>query len=62
MGRINAITSYFLEFKWKVGKYPTAQNVKGNIIPAEDGIFDLPDPKLFKPSIDIFTIHDLSIS
>jgi len=54
MGCVNAISSYFLEFEWKVGKYFTGQDVKGNRI--------LPNPELLKPSIDVFSLHDLFIS
>jgi len=51
---IDAISSYFLEFEWKVGKYFTGQDVKGNRI--------LPTPELLKPSIDVFSLHDFFIS
>ena len=49
-------------FKWEVGKYFIGQDVKGDCIPAKDGIYDLPNSKLFKPSINVFSIHDLFIS
>jgi hypothetical protein len=39
---------------WKIGKYLTGQNIKGNGI--------LPNPELFKTSVDVFSIHDRCIS
>jgi hypothetical protein len=56
---VDAVSAYFLEFKRKFGKYFTGQDVKGDRIPAKDGIYDLPDPAFFKPSIDVFSIHAL---
>jgi hypothetical protein len=54
VGGIDAISSYFLEFEWKVGKHLTGQDVKGNRV--------LPNPELLKPSVDVFSIHDVLIS
>ena len=39
---------------WKIGKYLTGQNIKGNGI--------LPNPELFKTAIYVFPIHDRCIS
>jgi hypothetical protein len=38
----------------KVGKYLTGQNIKGSGV--------LPNPELFKTSVDVFSIHDGFIS
>jgi hypothetical protein len=54
VGSVDAISSYFFEFKREVDKYSTGQDVKGNSI--------LPNSKLFKPSIDIFSFHEGLIS
>jgi len=40
--------------KWKFRKYFIGQNIKGNGI--------LPDPEVFKTSINVFSIHDGFIS
>jgi hypothetical protein len=53
VSRVNTIGSYFLEFKWKVGKYPTGQDVEGYRI--------LPNHELPKPSIDVLSSHGLFI-
>ena len=49
MRSVDAIGSYFFEFKRKIGEYITRQNIKWNGV--------LPDAKLFKASINIFAIH-----
>ena len=54
MGGIDGVSGDLLEFKWKVGKYFTGQDVKGNRV--------LPHPEFLKPSIDVFSIHDVLIS
>jgi len=54
MGSVDTISSYFFEFKREAGKYFTGRDVKGNSL--------LPNSKLFKPSIDIFSFHYWFIS
>ena len=54
MGSVDAISSYFLELEWKVCKYFTSQDIKGNCV--------FPNPELFEPSIDVFSIDGLFIS
>jgi len=51
LGYINGSSSHFFKLEWKAGYYFTGQDVKADCI--------LPYSKPFKPSIDIFTIHDL---
>ena len=54
VGSIDTIGSHLFELEWKVSKYLTGQDVKSDRI--------LPNSKLFKPSIDIFSFHDGFIS
>jgi len=51
VGSVDTISSYLFEFKWEVGKYFIGQDIKGDRI--------LPNSKLFKPFVNVFSIHDL---
>jgi len=46
---VDAIGSYFFEFKRKIGEYFTRQNIKRNSV--------LPYAMFLEASIDVFTIH-----
>jgi len=50
MSSIDAVGSNFLELEWKFRKYFIGQNVQSNRV--------LPNPELFKSSVDVFSIHD----
>jgi len=54
MSSIDAVGSNFLELEWKFRKYFIGQNVQSNRV--------LPNPELFKSSVDVFSIHDWFIS
>jgi hypothetical protein len=54
VGSIDSIGSHLFELEWKVSKYLTGQDAKRDRI--------LPNSKLFKSSIEIFSFHDWFVS